>query len=270
MNPNQRKILVFSIIAILVIGYVVFTPIQLAGAQTSGSNVAEASTPYGESIGIKIGSGSSTSGSASILPMKASYSDSDSQNVYDVNGTYKSQEQVTLSYDLDVTYASVTDITATVKIKAIDNLDASFYEYTLANAKSISGASPISDDGEVVKSIATHLGEITASVTSATVVYQIYCQVTATGSVSGETLTATVSYTKFGALEYTRTSESSDAEVTPTVSVASWIKYQAQEVDYRASVIDEAIGLPDGWSVKLVALASVTVAVMMVVKKRWV
>jgi hypothetical protein len=261
MKTNQRKLLVFSIIAILVIGYVVFTPIQLAGAQTTGSNSAEASTPYGESIGISIGSGSSTSASASIIPMKASYSDDDSQNVYDVNGTYKSQEQVTLSYTLAVTHASVTGITATVKIKAIDNADASYYEYTIANAKALSGASPIADDGEVVKTIATHLSEITASATSATVVYQIYCQVTATGSVSGETLTATVSYTQFGCLEYTRTSESSSAEVTPTVSVASVI-------EYKASVIDDTLGLPDGWTIQLVALASVAVAVMLV-RKRW-
>jgi hypothetical protein len=261
MKTNQRKLLVFSIIAILVVGYIAFTPIQLAGAKTSGSNSAEASTPYGESIGISIGSGSSTSGSASIIPMKASYSDDESQNVYDVNGTYKSQELVSMSYTLSVTHASVTDITATVKIKAIDNADASMYEYTIANAKALSGASPISDDGEVEKAIATHLTEITASVTGATVTYEIYCQVTATGSVSGETLTATVAYTQFGALEYTRTSESSAAEVTPTVSVASVI-------EYKASVIDETLGLPDGWTIQLVALASVTVAVMMV-KKRW-
>ena len=268
MKTTQRKLLVFTIIAILVVGYIAFTPIQLAGASTSGSNSAEASTPYGESIGIQIGSGSSTSGSASIIPMKASYSDDDSQNVYDVNGTYKSQEQVTLSYTLAVTHASVTSITATVKIKAIDNADASYYEYTIANAKALSGASPINDNGEVVKTIAAHLSEITASATSATVKYEIYCQVTATGSVSGETLTATVSYTKFGALVYTRTSESSDAEVTPTVSVASWLEYQQSGVKYRASVIDDSIGIPEGWTIKLVALACVTVAVM-VVKRRY-
>lgn len=261
MDQTKRKILVFSIIAILVVGYIAFTPVSIAGALASGSNSAEASTPYGESISIKIGSGSSTSASASIIPMRASYNGSDSQNVYDVNGTYKSQEQVTLSYTLAVTHASVTSITATVKIKAIDNADASFYEYTIASAKALSGASPINDNGEVVKTIAAHLSEITASATSATVKYEIYCQVTATGAVSGETLTATVAYTQFGALAYTRTSESSDAQVTPQVSVASII-------EYKASAIDNLVGLPSGWTIQLVAVASVTVTAMMV-KKRW-
>ena len=263
MKTNQRKLLVFSVIAILLVGYIAFAPIAIAGAQTSGSNSAAASTPYGESLEIEIGSGSSTSGSASIMTGSwlASYSGSDTQNVYDVDGTYKSQEQVTLSYGLSVTYSNVASIVTTVKIKAIDGADVSMYEYVLATDKSLTGASPISDSGNVVKSIATHLTEITASATGATVTYEIYCQVTAIGSVSGETLTATVAYTQFGSMVYTRTSESSSAAVTPTVSVASVI-------EYRASVIDEAIGLPSGWTIQLVALASVTVAVMMV-KKRW-
>jgi len=268
MDQAKRKILVFSLIAILVIGYIAFTPVTIAGASASGSNTAEASTPYGESIGITIGSGSSTSASASIIDAAkaswlASYSDSDSQNVYDVNGSYKSQEQVTMSYSLSVTYSSVTNIHATVKVKAIDKgTPTNYHEYVLANAKSLSGASPISDNGQTQPSISAHLTDIGGSTTSETVQYQIYCQVTATGSVSGETLTATVNYTPFGTLEYTRTSESSAAEVTPTVSVASVI-------EYKASAIDNLVGLPDGWTIQLVAITCVTVALALAVKRRW-
>jgi len=268
MDQTKRKILVFSLIAILVIGYIAFTPVTIAGASASGSNTAEASTPYGESIGITIGSGSSTSASASIIDAAkaswlASYSDSESQNVYDVNGSYKSQEQVTMSYSLSVTYSSVTNIHATVKVKAIDKgTPTNYHEYVLANDKSLSGTSPISDNGQTQPSISTHLTDIGGSTTSETVQYQIYCQVTATGSVSGETLTATVNYTPFGTLEYTRTSESSAAEVTPTVSVASVI-------EYKASAIDNLVGLPEGWTIQLVAITCVTVALALAVKRRW-
>ena len=268
MDKNQQKILVFSLIAILLVAYIAFTPVTITGATTTGSNTAEASTPYGESIGITIGSGSTTSGEASIIDLTkvaswiASYSDSDSQNVYDVNGTYKSQEIVTLSYSLSVTHSSVSNIQTTVKIKAIDkDTSANNHEYTLANAKTISGASPINDNGNTQPTISQHLTSIGGSTTSETIQYQIYCQVTATGTVSGETLTATVNYTPFGTLEYTQTSESSTAEVTPTVSVASIIQY-------KASAIDNLIGLPEGWTIQLVAIASVTVAIM-VVKKQY-
>jgi len=268
MNQNRRKLLVFSLIAIILVAYIAFTPVTITGATTTGSNTAEASTPYGEKIGITIGSGSTTSGEASIIDLTkvaswvASYSDSTSQNVYDVNGTYKSQEIVTLSYSLSVTHSSVSNIQATVKVKAIDkDTPANNHEYTLANAKTLSGASPISDNGNTQPTISQHLTSIGGSTTSENIEYQIYCQVTATGTVSGETLTATVNYTPFGTLEYTQTSESSTAEVTPTVSVASIIQY-------KASTIDNLIGLPEGWTIQLVAIACITVAIM-VVKKQY-
>jgi len=249
---DNRRVLAFLLLAVLLVGGLVYwlgVPQVIRGAVTGGTSEASDSTPYGESISISLGSSSETSGAASmmenIVPASwtVSYQDQDQQNVYEVNSTYKEQEQVTLSYDLDVTYANVESIEATVKIKAIDKADDSYEEYTLANAKSLSGASPINDDGSVQKSIATHLGEVDASVTDATVSYQIYCQVTATGTVSGETLTATISYTAFGCLHYVRSSESSTADVTPSVNVASYF--------------DEALGLP-GETI-LTTLAVITV-----------
>lgn len=274
MKQDRRIILVFLVIAILAIGWIALTPVFLAGAGAGGTNSAEASTPYGESLSIKIGSGTQTSGAASLVEVTmpsswlASYSDDDSQNVYQVNTTYKSQELVTMSYTLAVTYANVNTIAATVKIKAIDALDQSMYEYTIANAKSLSGASPINDNGNVQKAIATHLTEITASVTSATVKYQIYCQVTAVGTVSGETLTATVAYTQFGKLVYLRTSESSAAEVTPTVSVAAWVENRVNDVDFVGSVFDTTLGLPEGSALTVMAVLSVAVVAILVVKRR--
>jgi len=258
---RNQKLLAITLTSLLVVGYIIFLPVQIAGAKTTGTNTAEAKTPYGESLEITLGSESSTTGQASILNKAnpklaswlASYSDTETQNVYDVNGTYKSQEQVTLEYTLSITHSNVQSITATVKIKAIDTLDSSQYEYTLANTKSLTGTSPISDSDTITLSINQHLTDTTASTTSGTINYEIYCQVTATGIVSGETLTATINYTKFGTLEYTRSTESSNAQVTPTVSVASWI--------------DDTLNIPTGTTIKIIAITCITAAAM-VVKQR--
>jgi len=248
-GDRRNLIYVLLVLALAgVIGYAYFGTTLIQGAVAGGTNSAEANTPFGESIEITIGSGTETSGTASLWDKSqlaswlASYSDSDSQNVYQVNGTYKSQEQVTLSYSLSVTHSNVEDIHATVKIKAVDKSDNSNHEYTLASSKSLSGSSPISDSGSTQKTIAQHLTDVDASLTSATVKYEVYCQVTATGSISGETLTATISYTPFGCLQYQRSSESSEANVTPSVSVSSWL--------------DDYLGLPGETVLNFFALAS--------------
>ena len=256
MNKDRKLLLVVLVAALLTIGYIALTPIIVAGARAQGISTAEATTPYGESLEIEIGSGTETSGQASVIDfvMPASwiaYVGSDTQNVYDVDGTYKSQEQVTLSYTLSVTYSSVTAITATVKVKAV--YSANNFEYNLATGKALSGASPIADSGNTVKTISAHLTDVSCPLTGGTVTYEIYCQVTATGTVSGETLTATVAYTQFGSLIYTRTTESSGAEVTPTVSVASWF--------------DEALGLPNG-SAFIIAVIILVAVGYKVVKQR--
>jgi len=269
MKRDRRTILILFLAILLVAAYLFYVPVRVSGASTTGSSSAEANTPYGESLSIKLGGGSSTSGTASIIDVLeeqaaswlASYQDSTSQNVYEVNDTYKSQEQVTLSYSLTVTYANVENIQATVKIKAIDDSDSSSYEYTLANAKALSGASPISDSGQTTKTISQHLTDADAATSGATIRYQIYCQVTATGSISGDPLTATINYTPFGCLVYQQSSESSSAEVTPAVSVASIL-------DEKVKPLDEALGLPQGTSLKLLAVVTVAAALWMV-RDRW-
>ena len=258
MDRDRKLLLVVSVAALVIIAYIIFTPIVVAGARLKGENYAEASTPYGESISIKIGSGAETSGEASVVDFVApaswlaSYSDSTTQDVYDVDGTYKSQEQVTMSYSLSVTYTSVESITATVTVKTA--YDVNDHEYSLATSKALTGVSPISDSGQTQESITTHLTALTCPLTGGTVTYDIYAQVTATGTVSGETLTATVPYTQFGSLVYTRTTESGSAEVTPTVSVASWM--------------DDALGLPQGSAITIVAIAAAIVAYKVVQRYR--
>ena len=222
MTRGQKWLLVLLLVCIVAGGvgaYYLTVPRVVAGARTSYGTSATAETPYGEKLEIKLNTGTQTSGSASWL---ASYSDTASQNVYEVDGSYKSQEQVTLSYSLTVSYSNVQNIQATVKIKAVDSSDSSSHEYVLANAKALSGTSPISDSGSVQRSIVDHLTDCDASTTDATVNYEIYCKVTGTGSISGQTLTAEIPYTQFCSHHYVRSTESTEAEVTPTVSVASW------------------------------------------------
>jgi len=222
MTRGRKWLILLLIIAVALGGvgyYILSTPRIISGIGIAKTTSATAETPYGEKLEIKLTSGTETSGSASWL---ASYSETVSQQVYTVNGTYKDQEQVTLSYSLSVSYSNVENIKATVKIKAVDEADNSYHEYVLANAKALSGASPISDSGSVQRTIVDHLTDADASTSSATIQYHIYCQVTGTGSISGETLTATIPYTQFSKLQYQRETESATADVSPTVSVASW------------------------------------------------
>lgn len=258
MDRNQQILIGLTVLLILVGAgaYIALgQPSFMPGVSASGTSSSSAETPYGESIEISIGGESETSGAASwfeqnpeaVASWLASISDSDSQNVYEVNSTYKSQEQVELSADLAVTHSNVNSLTATVKIKAIDKgTPANEYEYTLANAVDIYAASPTSDSWSTTPSISTHLTSIGGSTTSETVQYQIYCQVTATGSISGDTLTATISYTPYGTLVYERSSESNDASVTPSVSVSS--------------VYDQRLGLPDGTILVLSCLTVVALS----------
>jgi len=254
---NKHRPLVFLIIAILAIAagyaYMVYgTPIPVQGATNSGSSSSTAETPYGEKLEISLGSGAETSGTASFLRLRspeaaswfASYDDTNSQNVYQVNGTYMSQEQVTIEYSLSVTYANVASISTTVKVKAYDesNKALNYHEYTLANAKALSGVSPIADSGSTVPSILQHLTDVGGSTTSEVVGYEIYCEVTATGSISGDTLTASIPYTHFGGFSFLQSSESSTAQVTPTISAASW----EAEDPWRLSYYDDAVGAPEG------------------------
>jgi hypothetical protein len=178
-----------------------------------------AETPYGEKLEIKLDVGGETTSASWV----ASYTDTESQQVYTVNGTYKSQEQVTQSYSLSVSYTNVGSIqNVKTSITAVDTADSSSYEYILASNKALSGASPISDSGSTVVIITQHLTDAVADLNSATIDYKVYCKVTAVGIVSGMTLIAEIPLTKFATLQYQRSTEEVSGSVTPTVSVASW------------------------------------------------
>ena len=254
MKDNKPLILLLILLAGgLVYGLMVYgTPLTSPGASVGATSSNSVETPYGEKLEISLGSSSETSGQVSFFQIKApqtaswfaSYDDSDSQDVYEVNDTYKSQEQVTMEYSLSVTYANVDTITATVKVKAYDegNKATNYHEYTLANNKALSGASPIADSDSTVPSILQHLTDVGGSTTNEVVGYEIYCEVSATGTKSGDTLTATIPYTHFGGFSFVKSSESSTAQVTPTISAATIV-----EVDpWKLSYYDDMTGLPEG------------------------
>ena len=223
--PRRKRISPALIVVLLVtvllgafgVYYYMLALQPTGGAVATGTSTARAETPYGESLEIRLGSGAQTS--ASWLAAEASTS----QNVWTVNGTYKSQAQVTLGYSITITYSNVNNIKIVLLyIKAVDAADNSNYQYTLASNKALSGSSPITDSGSTTKTISQHLTDCQASTSSAQIKYYIYCQVQATGTISGQTLTATVSETWFATLNYQQSTESASASVTPTVSVASW------------------------------------------------
>jgi hypothetical protein len=255
MKDNKPLILLLILLAGgLVYGFMVYgTTLTIPGASVEGTSSNSVETPYGESLEISLGSSSETSGLASFFETKApvaaswvaSYQDSDSQDVYEVNGTYKSQEQVTMEYSLSVSYSNVESISATVKVKAYEegNKAINNHEYTLANSKALSGVSPIADSDSTVPSILQHLTDVGGSTTSEVVGYEIYCEVTATGTKSGDTLTATIPYTHFGGFSFVKSSESSTAQVTPTISAASFIEpYDPWTLSYY----DDMAGLQEG------------------------
>lgn len=275
-NKPLRYLLIGLIL--LGLGYAVLvygTPYLTTGAYTGGSTSHSVETPYGEKLEISLGSSSETSGQASYFLLRkpemaswlASYQDSQSQDVYEVNGTYKSQEQVTMEYSLSVSHSNVESITASVKIKAYDASDKATNnnEYTLANAKSLSGVSPISDSGSTTPSILQHLTDVGGSTTNEVVGYEIYCQVSATGTKSGDTLTATIPYTHFGGFSFLESSESSTAQVTPTISAASIIEVYDP---WTLSYYDDLAGVPEGTVIKYMA-AVVTVCVTVAISLDW-
>lgn len=222
MKRKQKRLLLFSALVIIavILAYIMLQPAAVQGAVAEATTEGHAETPFGEYISIKLG----TSAQTSAASWQAAVAEA-SQNVWTVNGTYKSQAQVTLGYSLQISYANVQNIQiVSLYVKAVDAADSSSYTYTLASGKSLTGASPISDSGSTQKSISTHLSEVAAS-SPATVRYYIYCKVQAQGSTSGQTLTAEVTETYFATLVYTQQTESASATVTPTVDVASLLDH---------------------------------------------
>lgn len=240
MNRRQKRLTIIAVAAAVIIALIIFLyafPGE-SGLIVKAVNTARSETPYGEYLEIKLDTTARTQ-QASWHAATASAS----QNVWTVNGTYKSQGQVTLGYSLTVTYANVQNIQlVSLYIKAVDNADSSSYTYTLASNKPLSGSSPISDSGSTQKTISQHLSDCQASSTGATIKYYIYCKVQATGSISGQTLVAEITETWFTTLVYSQHTESTSANVTPSVTVSSWLDFLDRNSDIIVAAAIMAIG----------------------------
>jgi len=229
MNRRQKRLTIIAVTAAVIIALLIFLfafPGE-SGLIVKAENTARSETPYGEYLEIKLDTTARTQ-QASWEAATASAS----QNVWTVNGTYKSQGQVSLGYTLTVSYANVQNIQlVSLYIKAVDAADSSSYTYTLASNKPLSGSSPITDTGSTSRTISQHLSDCQASTTSAQIKYYIYCKVQATGSISGQTLTAEITETWFCTLNYAQQTESTSANVSPSVSVSSWADWAAENSD---------------------------------------
>jgi len=191
----------------------------------SYSTGASDSTEYGEFLEIHVSAGGATS-QASWRAAAASTS----QDVYTVDNTYYDQQKITLKLTITITYQNVENIVVDAWMKGIDTADNSYYQYNLASSYSWTLTSGSSKDFSVTKSISQFLTDIGASTTDATVKYTFYVKVTATGSISGKTLTAEIAEQDVTDANgntiqnhFVLHTESASSNVTPDVSFSSWV-----------------------------------------------
>ena len=219
----NKKLLAIFIIVLIVAGIGIYWFVPKKGAEFGGEYKATAETPYGEKLTIKLNLGGGTR-QASFF---AGYTDTVSQNVWTVDGTYKSQGKITFSVTVTITGNKITNAKIeNCYIKAVDTADSSSYSYTFDTypvSVSLSGYQGTWSPDSITKTLDQHVSDIQAS-TSCTVDYYIYCKVSAVGEISGQTLYAEITETKFKTLQLEKQTEETTAEVTPSVSTSSWLE----------------------------------------------
>ena len=219
----NKKLLAIIFIILIIIGVGAYWFLTPKGVEFGGEYEATAETPYGEKLTIKLNLGGGTK-QASFL---AGYTDSVSQNVWTVDGTYKSQGKITFSVSVTITGSKITNAKIeNCYIKAVDTADSSSYSYTFDTypvSVSLSGYQGTWSPDSITKTLDQHVSDIQAS-TSCTVDYYIYGKVSAVGEISGQTLYAEITETKFKTLQLEKETEETTAEVTPSVSTSSWLE----------------------------------------------
>ena len=181
------------------------------------------STQYGEYIDVEVNVGGETSGS-----WTGSYTGSAQSQVYTVDGTYYSQEKISISLSITITYSKVSNVKiVSAYIKAVDTADSSsFNPISVSNFDwegngLSSGQSKSWSYGP--KYIGDFLSSASASTSDATIDFKIYVKVQGTGTVSGETLTAEITEQKFQTNHFVLETQQTTAEATPSVTYASWV-----------------------------------------------
>ena len=146
---------------------------------------------------------------------------------YSVNGT-GDYSYVELICIIHVEFTNVENVVIDyIKIKAVDDIDGSYHVYTLASNVAVSSSPYDSTFSTGMMSIDAHLDDVQAD-TDANgpyrVKYYITVQVSGTGTITGEALTATISYRWFNTYEYAQQGGSSGYDpIGGGGSVATWV-----------------------------------------------
>ena len=223
MKVNKKLLAIFIIVLIVAGIGVYWFFIAKQGTQITRTFGAEAETPYGEKLIIQL----DLSGQTKQAGFLGAYTDTVSQSVWTVNGTYKSQGKITFSVSVTITGSKITNAKIeNCYIKAVDTADQSSYSYTFGTypiSVSLSGYQGTWSPNSITKTLDQHVNDIQAS-TTCTVDYYIYCKVSAKGEVSGQTLIAEIAETKFLRLNLEKPTEQTTAQVSPSVTTSSWLE----------------------------------------------
>ena len=184
---------------------------------------ASDSTDYGEYLDVDIDISGETSGA-----WTGSYTQTATEQVYTVDSTYYSQQQITIKLTITITYSKVSGVTiVSAYIKAVDTADSSsFNPISVSNfdweANGLtSGSSKTWQYG--AEAISTFLSNCEASSSDATISFYVYVKVQGTGTVSGNTLTAEVAETQFQSNHFVLETQQTTAEAEPSVTFSSWV-----------------------------------------------
>ena len=127
---------------------------------------------------------------------------------YAVNGTGE-YDNVELKCFIHVEFSNVENVVINyIKIKAVDGVDGSYYEYTLAGNVAVSSSPYDNTFTTGQMTIDAHLNDIQADPDPNQaeeiyhVKYYVAAQVSGSGAISGDTLTTTIDYEWFNTYDY--------------------------------------------------------------------
>ena len=148
---------------------------------------------------------------------------------YTVDDVYYAGQNIKLKVTVKVEYAHVSNIKLVdCYIRAVDSSDSTKnHVYDFADNVALSGSSPITwTSSEISKSFTQHFTDVYGSAGDHhTINYKVYCKVTATGELTGNSYTAELSETQFASHEYIKFMEKlggGSSEVSPQITFASW------------------------------------------------
>ena len=225
MNVNKKLLAIFLILIVVASTIGAWFFFRGKGAVFGRKLEGYAETPYGESLHVVLDIGGQTSKAS----FQASYQQSVSQNVWTVNGTYKSQGKITFSISITIDGTRISSVQVdNCYIKGVDTTDGSSYSYTFGTYPATIPLDA-NDDGSwnpssITRTLDQHVSDIGGS-TTCSVDYYVYAKISAVGEISGQTLVVEITETKFLRLNLARETEKATVEITITVTtLSSWLE----------------------------------------------